>query len=165
VAKERKTEQLQIRVSQKQKHAIRERARRAGMKMSDWVLTQVLPPPQTKFHELVSEISSSEEPGYPYAELLEFVDSLTKSQFQQAVADAPGVELSPYWTNYLAATVEHAASMKRVEAPSWTGDVPPLAEPVFGSDLESLRLYLLTQSPPAFSRRNIFITSNVGDRI
>jgi hypothetical protein len=41
----------------------------------------------------------------------------------------------------------------------------PLAEPVFGSDLMSLRLYLLTHSPAPFRRRNIFIDASVGFRV
>jgi hypothetical protein len=36
---------------------------------------------------------------------------------------------------------------------------------VFGSELQSLRLYLLTHSPPPFRARNIFIDSSLGDRI
>jgi hypothetical protein len=36
---------------------------------------------------------------------------------------------------------------------------------VFGSDLQNLRLYLLTHSPPPFRRRNIFIDSTLGDRV
>jgi hypothetical protein len=50
-------------------------------------------------------------------------------------------------------------------APAWTRSIPPLAEPVFGSDLCSLRLYLLTNSPPPFRGRNIFIDSTLGDQV
>jgi len=55
--------------------------------------------------------------------------------------------------------------LKNTQPPAWTEDVPPLDEPIFGSSLQSLRLHLLTNSPPAFSRRNIFIDSNIGDRV
>jgi hypothetical protein len=40
-----------------------------------------------------------------------------------------------------------------------------LTEPVFGSELQSLRLYLLTHSPPPFRARNIFIDATLGDRV
>jgi hypothetical protein len=40
-----------------------------------------------------------------------------------------------------------------------------LADPFFGSELRSLRHYLLTHSPAPFRSRNIFIDSTVGDRI
>jgi hypothetical protein len=165
VKKQRKTEQLQIRVSPMQKRAIRNKAQRAGLSMSDWLLAQVLSPVQATFQGLVQELHSSEEPGFAFAELLELLGSLSASQFQLAVSEAPDAELSPYWASYLAATVEHAASLKHVEAPLWTNTVPPLAEPAFGSSLASLRLHLLTHSPPAFARRNIFIDSSVGDRV
>jgi hypothetical protein len=55
--------------------------------------------------------------------------------------------------------------MKDAKPPSWTRDVAPLDQPVFGSSLESLRLHLLMNSPPAFVERNIFIDANVGDRV
>jgi hypothetical protein len=41
----------------------------------------------------------------------------------------------------------------------------PLAEPVFASSLQSLRLHLLVLSPAPFRRRNIFIDSTLGARI
>ena len=80
-------------------------------------------------------------------------------------AELPAVALSPYWENYLAATIEHAAARKNVTPPAWTAKVRPLEEPVFGSTLRSLRLHLLINSPPAFCRRNIFIDSSVGGRV
>jgi hypothetical protein len=40
-----------------------------------------------------------------------------------------------------------------------------LPQPVFGSELKALRLHLLTNSPPAFRRRNIFIDATLGDRV
>ncbi|HTY49830.1 MAG TPA: hypothetical protein VMB48_09070 [Steroidobacteraceae bacterium] len=40
-----------------------------------------------------------------------------------------------------------------------------MSEPAFGSELRSLRLHLLTQSPPAFRCRNIFIDASVGERV
>jgi hypothetical protein len=52
-----------------------------------------------------------------------------------------------------------------VAVPEWTRSIPLLVEPVFGSDLKSLRLHLLTNSPPPFRSRNIFIDSTLGDRV
>ena len=161
----RKTEQLQIRVSAAEKRAIKEKARRAGMNMSDWVLSQVLPSAQSKFQALVAELASSDAPGHAFADLLDLLDALSAEEFEQAVAEPPAVALDAYWQNYVAATIEHTAGLKHVKPPAWTAEVPPLAEPHFGSSLESLRLHLLVHSPPAFSQRNIFIDSNVGDRV
>jgi hypothetical protein len=78
---------------------------------------------------------------------------------------APPSGLAPYHANYVAAMVEYACARRGVAPPAWTGAIPPLVEPVFGSALTSLRLYLLTHSPAPFRRRNIFIDATVGDRV
>ncbi len=61
--------------------------------------------------------------------------------------------------------VEYACAQRDVAPPAWTRAVAPLTEPVFGSALMSLRLYLLTHSPAPFRRRNIFIDASVGSRV
>ena len=60
---------------------------------------------------------------------------------------------------------ETACNLRGLPAPAWTGKIEALAEPVFGSALPSLRLYLLTHSPASFRRRNIFIDSSVGAQV
>jgi len=160
-----KSTQLQIRVSESQKAALRRQAKRAGMSMSDWVLSRVLPPLSETVQGLLKALSSAEKPGYVLAELNELLTRLTTSEFKLAVSEPPRVQLDPYWSNYVAATIEQAAASKRTEAPAWTEKVQPLEEPVFGSSLKSLRLHLLTQSPVAFRSRNIFIDSSIGDRV
>jgi len=165
MAEDRKTEQLQIRVSRLQKRAIKRQAERAQMNMSDWILAKAFPTAQMRFCDLVAEIADSERPSFAFAELLELLGSISADEFESAVSELPEVELGPYWENYLAATIEHAAAKKRARAPDWTRDVAPLEEPAFGSSLESLKLHLLVNSPPAFIKRNIFIDSSVGDRV
>jgi len=160
-----KTEQLQVRVSPSQKLAIKKQAAKARMTMSEWVLNKVLPSLQTSFNSLLEDLAASDEPGYAFAELLELIDSMNADEFEQTVSEPPGVQLDPYWQNYLAATVEHAAAVKHAKVPRWTRAVAPLDEPVFGSSLESLRLHLLVNSPPAFIQRNIFVDSSVGKRV
>ena len=75
------------------------------------------------------------------------------------------MSLSPYWENYIAAMVEYTASKKGIQPPSWTAEIEALDQPVFGSDLMSLRLYLLTHSSPCFRNRNIFVDASVGERV
>jgi len=133
--------------------------------MSDWVLSRLIPSAQTRLQDLLEALSGSEEPGYVFAELLELLGSLNSRELELAVAEPPRAQLDSYWANYVAATVEHAAALKNVPPPSWTEDVPPADEPVFGSSLQSLRMHLLTHSPPAFRRRNIFVDASVGDRV
>ena len=160
-----KTEQLQIRVSPAEKRAIRRQAARAGMSVSEWMLSRAVPAPQRRFRELTAELATTDEPGYAFAELLDWLARLSWRDFEEAVAEQPAVSLTPYWVNYLAATLEHAAASKGARPPAWTRDVPPLPEPVFGSDLMSLRLHLLLHALPAFAARNIFVDSSVGKRV
>jgi len=160
----RKTAQLQIRVSEAQKEALRREAGRAGVSMSDWVLCRVFPPARETFQAVLREIGAAREPGFALAELNELLTGLSSQELALAVSEPPRIELEPYRLAYVAAMVEQAATTKGGEAPAWTNDVPALAEPVFGSSLESLRLHLLTHSPPPFRRRNIFIDSSIGDR-
>ena len=160
-----KTAQLQIRVSPSQKLALKRQAERARTSMSEWILSRLFPSSQGTFQRLVEELAASDQPSYVYAELLDLLGPLSADAFETAVAESPKTPLEPYWRNYLAATVEQAAAAKHAKVPDWTRDVPPLDEPVFGSSLESLRLHLLVNSPPAFARRNIFIDANLGDRI
>ena len=160
-----KVAQLQIRVSNAEKAALRRHAKRAGMSMFDWVLSRVLPPLGETFQGLLGALSTAKKPGYVLAELNELLTRLGTGEFKLAVSEPPQVQLDPYWANYVAAMIEQAAARKSTEAPSWTDDVRPLEEPVFGSSLESLRLHLLTHSPVPFRRRNIFIDSSIGDRV
>jgi hypothetical protein len=135
------------------------------MSMSDWVLSRALPPLRENFQDLLQALSISEKPGYVLAELNDLLTPLSAGEFELAVAEPPQVQLDPYWENYVAAMIEQAAALKNTEAPAWTENVRPLEEPAFGSSLKSLRLYLLTHSPIAFRRRNIFIDSSIGDRV
>ena len=160
-----KSAQLQIRISESQKTVLRRQAKRAGMSMSDWVLSKALPPLSETFQGLLKALSTADKPGYVLAELNELLTQLTTGEFKLAVSEPPRVQLDPYWENYIAATIEQAAAGKGIDAPSWTEDVQPLKEPVFGSSLKSLRLHLLTHSPVAFRGRNIFIDSSIGDRV
>ena len=97
--------------------------------------------------------------------MLDLLEGLDGEDFESAVDALPEVGLDEYWSNYLAATVEHAAALKKRKPPAWTREIPPLESPAFGSTLLSLRMHLLLNSPPAFNRRNLFVDSSVGDRV
>lgn len=160
-----KSEQLQIRVSPVEKAAIQRAARRAGMDMSAYVLARVLPAPARRFQELTAASQDSRGERFALAELNSWLAGLGPGEIQDAVASPPASGLTPYLANYVAAMVEHACAQRGVSPPAWARAIPPLAEPVFGSGLISLRLHLLTHSPAPFRRRNIFIDSTVGDRV
>ncbi|SRR5579883_1423760 len=160
-----KLSQLQLRVSKEEKSAIRRAAQLAGMDMSAYVLSRVLPPPGAAFQRAVAALNGSDKASFALAQINSLLSGLAGPELSQAVAAAPEVALPPFLANYVAAMVESACSMRGVQIPAWTHRVAPLAEPAFGSTLPSLRLYLLTHSPPPFRRRNIFIDSSIGDRV
>lgn len=164
-----KTAQLQLRVSPAEKARIREAAARAGVDMSEWVLSHLFPAEGETFLRLVGELrevakGQSTGTSHAIAALNDFLADLPADRFVEAVSAHPD-GLSPFHANYVAAMVEHAAYLKGAPPPAWVAEVAPLERPVFGSELASLRLHLLTKSPPAFRRRNIFIDATVGDRV
>lgn len=159
-----KTAQLQIRVSPAEKQAIQRTAARAGMDMSSYVLQRLLASPERQFQHALRACRGSAG-SYELAELNDLLAALTANALREAVATAPLVPLDLFTANYVAAMVEQACDRRAIPVPVWTQAVAPLAEPYFGSTLESLRLYLLTHSPPPFRRRNLFVDAGVGDRV
>jgi len=160
-----KNAQLQIRVTDAQKSAIQHAAERAGMDMSTYVLNRLLPPAQSQFADRVAACVRNDTTRHALAELNSFLSALSPLELRDAVATAPAAKLSPYLANTIAAMVELGCALNNIPVPTWTREVPPLAEPVFGTNLLSLRLYLLTHSPAPFRRRNIFVDSSLGDRV
>lgn len=163
-----KTGQLQIRITPAQKSAIRSAARQAGLGISAYVLARVLPASASRFQQLTRELADADaEPTnarFALAELNSWLTGLGGGELREAVASPPP-RMTPFLANYVAAMVEDACAQKGVAAPAWGRTVAPLVEPVFGSALLSLRLYLLTHSPAPFRRRNIFIDASVGSRV
>jgi hypothetical protein len=160
-----KTAQLQIRVTDHQKTAIQEAAARAGMDMSTYVLSRVLTAPSVQFQECVAGCSREASARFALAELNSLLAELTPGEMSDAVATAPSVTLAPFLANYVAALVEYGCARCSVPVPAWTRSIRPLESPEFGSSLQSLRLHLLTHSPPPFRLRNIFIDSSLGERV
>jgi hypothetical protein len=158
-----KSTQLQIRVSPTEKSAIQRAARRAGMDMSAYVLARVLPASSRRFQDLVAACRGPQRASFALAELNSWLAGLGAGELPDALATPP-TGLTPYLANYVAAMVEYTCAQHDVAPPDWTRSVQPLAEPVFGSELTSLRLHLLAHSPAPFRRRNIFIDATIGDR-
>jgi len=160
-----KTAQMQIRVSLREKKLIREAANRANMNMSDWILKKLFPDLQVRFQELTVALNDSNNRRPALASLNDLFSATSADEFRLMTADSPQVPLSSINANYLAAMIEYAASHKKVKSPAWVFSISPLSAPYFGSNIKSLRLYLLTHSPAVFRRRNIFIDSSLGDRV
>lgn len=160
-----KLSQLQIRVSQDEKSAIRAAAERAGMDMSAYVLSRALSMPEREFQESVAALTGPHAPSFALAEINSRLSRLTAAELREATMSAPTVQLSPFLANYVAAMVETACARRGLRVPAWVRSIAPLASPAFGSTLQRLRLYLLTHSPAAFRRRNIFVDASLGDRV
>ncbi|HMI37095.1 MAG TPA: DUF1778 domain-containing protein [Steroidobacteraceae bacterium] len=159
-----KSAQLQIRVTVAQKSAIRRAAARAGMGMSDYVLSRVLSVPAAQFQNAVKDCGGPES-RFALAELNALLARLSAGELREAVAEPATVSLTPFLANTIAAMVEFACARRAVAPPAWTRNIEPLDKPVFGSTLQGVRLHLLKSSPAPFRRRNLFIDATVGDRI
>jgi hypothetical protein len=162
---EPRSEQLQIRVSPAEKAAIRRAAAQAGMDMSAYVLGRTLPTAAMQLQGALQDCAGPAPPSYGLAEINALLAGWTATELRDALATPPAVALTPFLSNYIAAMIEQACERRSVRVPAWVRAIPPLREPIFGSALQSLRLHLLTHSPAAFRRRNIFIDATIGDRV
>lgn len=160
-----KTAQLQIRVTAAEKAAIERAARQAGLGMSAYVLGKLLPGRAAQWRGLLQDILRSDDQRLPLAALSHWLANLAAGEFADAVEAPPPAELPEQLANTVAAMVEHACAAAGGIPPAWTREIPPLAQPAFGSDLKSLRLHLLTNSPAAFRRRNLFVDTVVGGQV
>jgi hypothetical protein len=160
-----RNEQLQIRVSPTEKAAIRRAAEQAGLDMSAYVLSRALSIPAMRLQACIDECAGPAPPSFGLAELNTLLTRWTAAELRDAIAVPPTSALPPFLSNYVAAMIELACERRSVRLPAWVRAVAPLSEPAFGSTLKSLRLHLLTHSPPPFRRRNIFIDATIGDRV
>ncbi len=157
--------QLQIRVSKTEKTAIQQAAKAANLGMSEWVLSKLLPSGQRRFQDLTRQLAETAEPGYILAEIHDLLKNATPSEFEEIAALPISRRIPPYLENYIAAMIEYSAHQKKVSAPEWVRQIPPLDSPHFPVDMLSLRLYLLTHSPAPYRNRNIFIDAPIGTRV
>jgi uncharacterized protein (DUF1778 family) len=160
-----KSQQLQIRLSRQEKAAIQRAAARAGMDMSGYVLSRVLSVPAAQFRACLEQAVRAQSPRFALAELNSLLAAFSAGELRDAVASTPPPGLTPFVLNYITAMVEYACAKRSVAPPAWTRSVTPLPDPVFATALQSLRLHLLTHSPPPFRARNIFIDASVGERV
>jgi uncharacterized protein (DUF1778 family) len=163
-----KSHQLQIRVTPREKSAIKRLAREAGLDVSSYVLARALPATQGRFDSLLRALAEPQGRSYVLADLNDFLSALSGSELEEGVGRVAGgvLEALPeYERNYVAAMVELACARKGRPPPAWTTDVRPLARPRFGTELRSVRPHLLRASPVPFKRRNIFIDASLGDRV
>jgi len=140
------------------------RARAAGMDLTGWMLARLLPDEGIRLRALVRDLRAREDPSFVLAELNSFLSSLSASGLTAALELPPDALPDELRANQLAAMIETAAQRLGVSPPRWVDEILPLRTPWFASSLMSLRLHLLTRSPAAFRRRNLFVDATLGDR-
>lgn len=160
-----RSEQLQIRVTPREKSALKRRAHSAGQDLSAYVLALALPAATTHFARIIDALREEADRPFALAELNDALSALAPFEFATAVDAIDVRALDPLWQNYVAAMVEQAARAHGIAPPRWTGLVAPLDQPYFATSLRSLRSYLLRVAPIAFKRRNIFVDASVGARV
>ena len=160
-----RSEQLQIRVTPREKASLKRLARAAGQDVSAYVLSRVLPLEATRFEAIIAAVHVQRKQGFALAELSDLLSALVPAEFESAVASADLSALDPPIQNYVAAMVEHAARTKGVAPPRWARDIAPLDEPYFATPLRGLWPHLLQVTPVAFKRRNVFTDTGVAVRI
>jgi hypothetical protein len=166
VRRDTKTTQLQVRLTPAEKRQIERDARAAGVSVSEWVLLRLIRRKRDAVRRVMDRLAAGEDaPSYALADLHDLLASLSPEQLEADLVDAPPQVLGPLLRNQIAAMVEVACHAQAVEPPAWTLAIAPLAVPWFASDLLSARLDLLTQSPPPFRRRNLFVDASIGARV
>ena len=161
----RKSDQLQIRISPREKALLKKAAAAAGQDVSQYVLTRALPQSRSRFAELLALLGDDADHRYVLAELNDLLSEQSAAELRDAVSTAPPERLSAFLRNYVAAMVEQAAHIKGVPPPPWARDIAPLDAPYFAVPLMALRLHLLRASPVPFKRRNLFVDSALGARV
>ena len=159
-----RTSQLQIRVTPAEKAALARAARGAGLGLSAYVLGKALPAPAAQWQARLKELARSSGDRIALAGLSAWLARLGAGELALAV-EMPPIPLDEFHANYVAAMVEQLCAKAGMDPPSWTRDIAPLEQPAFGTTLASLRLHLLTHSPPAFRRRNLFIDTATGGQV
>lgn len=161
-----KSAQLQIRVTPEQKQRIKEKAERTGEDVSQWVLRKLLPDCADQLQTMVHILGSNPKTRrYTLADLHDFLVSQDSNQLGQAFELLDCSALDPLESNYIAAMIETVCTNRDITPPSWLSSIAPLDDPWFATRLHSLKVYLLTASPPAFRRRNLFVDSTLGARV
>jgi hypothetical protein len=102
--------------------------------------------------------------------LANFIDEFNRSSIekkQKMVKKFPfkGITDKKY-AAYIAAMVEELCFTNDIDIPEWVFDKKySLKEPFFVGGLESLKAFLIVESPLPFRRRNIFVSENVLKRV
>lgn len=96
--------------------------------------------------------------------LFEFVDEFRRNPQPSLIVQAPDFRSSHRLQALLASAVEFLCAEQGIFVPWWCAGVPPLPEPWFISETESLKASALVEAPAQFRQRNIFVLGNFLER-
>jgi hypothetical protein len=104
---------------------------------------------------------------YMLANFIDTFDQATKANKIKMVKNCPFPNIKKKRDKaYIAALAEELCVRNHLKIPAWVEDKKLfLKEPFFVEDLESLKAFLLVESPVSFRRRNIFVSENVLTRV
>ncbi|MEX2048752.1 MAG: DUF1778 domain-containing protein [Gemmatimonadota bacterium] len=154
----RRTSQLQIRITEAEKAALRRLAEAAGTTVSAYVLAQALPAAGSELTHLLEELPRAGSAQRLHLKAIaNLIADLSADEVGRALPPGALDGLSPVLANHVAALLEEAAHLRGGGAPAWVRAVPPLARPHFAWTLPSLRVHQLRVTPVAFKRRHLFL--------
>jgi hypothetical protein len=160
-----KSAQLQVRVTARQKAQLQKLAAAAGLGMSAYVLGRALPDTARELRACLARCTNGEPLRFALADLNRLLSKWSRGELTDALASPGPLIRDAVAANHAAALIEQACAARDVAVPDWVRAIEPLDKPVFGSSLLSLRLHLLSHSPPPFRRRNLFVDSALGAQV
>jgi transcriptional regulator with XRE-family HTH domain len=96
--------------------------------------------------------------------LFNFVDAFRENKSLQYISSPIIEELPDRIKALITATVETLCEETNTKMPWWCQGIPPLKQPWFVAEVESLKAAAIVESPVHFRKRNIFVLSNFLDR-
>jgi len=152
-----KTSQLQIRVTEQEKAALRRLAAAANMTVSRYVLSQAIPSRARDLERIGQGLSGPPtDQASALQRLVDLVVETPPADYRQVLGGLSLEGLPPRMQNQVAAVVESGAQARGTEPPDWVDAVDPLPRPYFWWPLASLRPHQMRVAPVAYKKRGIF---------
>ena len=164
-AQHNRSEYIQMRISPRDKKKLVQIARMHNMTLSKWILSKVrIENSVAELKRIYNEFSKRSKESYLFAQLGDYLMNVPNELWLEFVSIKPE-NMESDQLSYVAAIIDQLSVIRDLEKPHWITEIKGHDKPYFGSDLQSLRLYLLIKSPVAFRQRNIFIDSSAGERV
>ncbi|MCE9625126.1 MAG: helix-turn-helix domain-containing protein [Deltaproteobacteria bacterium] len=120
-------------------------------------------PPESA--QMIAEFIEEEGESTWKLHLMNFVDRFRMAEEKvNYISEMPTAKISARLSALIASSVETLCEESGIETPSWTLAFPPLKEPWFVAEVESLKALAVIESPVQFRKRNLFVLGNFLDR-